>query len=275
MTDASRALVGRRDGDARRALAACAAILADLDGVLTKTASVHAAAWKELFDGFLARHAAGKGGAVTPFDIERDYREYVDGKPRYDGVRSFLASRGLTLPQGDPADPPDRETICGLGNRKNGLFLDRLAREGVAVWPDAVALVRAARARGMKLAVVTSSRNGAAVLDAAGLTAMFDLRVDGQDVERLGLPGKPAPDMFLEAARRLGVEPRRAAVLEDAVAGVAAGHAGGFAVVVGVDRVGQADRLAAHGADLVVSNLEDLVTLLPPRAAPAAGAPHA
>jgi len=275
MTDPSRPSAGRHDRAAGRSLAACAAILADLDGVLTKTAAVHAAAWKELFDAYLARRAAREGSRVTPFDIDRDYRDYVDGKPRYDGVRDFLAARAITLPEGDPADPPDRETICGLGNRKNGLFLDRLAREGVAVWPDAVALVRAARARDMPLAVVTSSRNGAAVLDAAGLTAMFAVRVDGSDLERLGLPGKPAPDMFLEAARRLDVAPRRAAVLEDAVAGVAAGHAGGFAVVVGVDRVGQAERLAAHGADLVVSNLEELVPLLPPRAAPAADVPHA
>lgn len=243
----------------------CDAVLADLDGVLTKTATVHAAAWKELFDGYLAGRAAREGGGFAPFDSARDYRDYVDGKPRYDGVHSFLASRGITLPRGDPADPPDRETICGLGNRKNALFLERLAADGVAAYPDAVALVHAAQRRGVKLAVVTSSRNGEAVLAAAGLTALFAVRVDGRELARLGLPGKPAPDMFLEAARRLGAEPRRAAVLEDSVAGVAAARAGGFGLVVGVDREGQGPQLAAHGADVVLSNLEQLMTPLAPR----------
>lgn len=248
----------------RVALAECAALLADLDGVLTKTAAVHAASWKQLFDAYLERRAARGGRAFVPFDLERDYRDYVDGKPRYDGVRRFLASRGVSLPFGEPRDPPDRETVCGLGNRKNQLFLERLAAGGVEVWPDAVALVRAARERGLAVAVVTSSANGDAVLHAAGLTALFAVRVDGRELARLGLPGKPAPDVFLEAARRLGVAPGRCAVLEDSVAGVTAARAGGFGLVVGVDRGQRSDQLLAHGADTVASDLEALVSSLAP-----------
>lgn len=240
-------------------LAAYDALLLDLDGVVTRTAAVHAAAWKDLLDAYLAERAAREGERFIPFDLDRDYRTYVDGKPRLDGLRSFLASRGVTLPDGHPDDPPGRETVAGLGNGKNERFLARLERHGVETYADAIALLRAARARGLRLAVVSSSRNCQAVLRAAGLEAAFDTRVDGVERARLNLPGKPAPDMFLEAARRLRVERRRAVVLEDAVAGVAAAKRGGFGLVVGVDRGGQAAALRASGADRVITDLRELV----------------
>ncbi len=232
------------------------AVLADLDGVVTRTAAVHAAAWKQTFDEYLRRHAAIHGESFRPFDVEADYRPYVDGKPRYDGVRSFLASRGISLPDGSPEDDRQAETVCGLGNRKNEIFRAELQQHGVAVYEHAVAFLRAARARGLRLAVVSSSKNCEAVLRAAaGLEAVFDTRVDGVEVARLKLAGKPAPDMFLEAARRLGTVPARAVVVEDAAAGVAAGRRGGFGLVIGVDRSGQAERLRQHGADEVVTDL--------------------
>lgn len=231
------------------------AVLFDLDGVVTRTARVHAAAWKELFDGYLESR---DGPDYEPFDIERDYAEYVDGKPRYDGVASFLASRGIDLPRGSPDDPPDAETVCGLGNRKNRHFLGRLRRDGVEVWPDAPDLLRALRAAGLKTAIVTSSANGKEVVETAGLADLFDARVDGVVSDELDLEGKPAPDIFEEAARRVEATPARAVVVEDAVSGVRAGDRGRFGAVVGVDRTGHAEALREGGADVVVSRLSEV-----------------
>ncbi len=245
MTD-SRLPVGKNRYDA---------VLFDLDGVLTDTATLHAASWKKLFDAYLR---ARDGPDFTPFDIGTDYRAHVDGKPRYQGVESFLRSRHIELPFGTPDDPPDRETVCGLGNRKNRIFHQCLEREGVAPFRHAVAFVRSLRRRGIATAVVSSSRNCGAIVKAAALEALFDVRVDGVDAARLALKGKPDPDMFLEAARRLGVTPGRAVVVEDALAGVAAGRNGGFGLVVGVDRSGHPEDLEAHGADLVVTRLTDV-----------------
>ena len=235
------------------------ACLFDLDGVLTQTAKVHAAAWKETFDAYLRERAASGGAAFVPFDAVRDYDEYVDGKPRSDGVRSFLAARGITLPEGSPDDPPDAETIRGLGNRKNDLVLRLIRERGVEPYEGSVRYVRAAREHGLRRAVVSSSTNARDVLAAAGLADLFDNIVDGHDAQRERLAGKPAPDTYLAGARSLGVAPAQAAVFEDALAGVEAGRAGGFALVVGVDRVGQADALAAHGADTVVRDLGELL----------------
>jgi beta-phosphoglucomutase family hydrolase len=234
------------------------AVLFDLDGVVTRTAQQHAAAWAELFDDFLRRRAAEGGEAFRPFDPAADYLAYVDGKPRYEGVRSFLATRGIALAEGEPADGPDAATVHGLGGRKDALFMDRLRRDGVAVFGSTVDLIRALRARGVKTAVVTSSRNGRELLRAAGIEDLFDARIDGLDAEVLGLEGKPHPDPFLEAARLLGVAPGRALVIEDAVSGVEAGRRGGFGLVIGVDRGGNREALAVHGADLVVADLGEL-----------------
>jgi len=234
--------------------------LFDLDGVLTRTAVVHAAAWKEMFDEFLRRRAEETGEPFVPFDIHADYDRYVDGKKRADGVRSFLASRGIELPEGGPDDPPSAPTVHGLGNRKNGLVLAKLAG-GVEVYPGSVRYVEALRDAGLPRAVVSSSANTRAVLEVTGLDKLFDVVVDGVVAEQEGLAGKPAPDTFLAAARRLGVDPPAAAVFEDALAGVEAGRAGGFGSVVGVDRVGQAEELRRHGADIVVSDLADLFVL--------------
>lgn len=228
----------------------------DLDGVVTNTAIVHAAAWKRAFDQLLGRLAGGT--AREPFDIDRDYRRYVDGKPRRDGIRSFLDSRGISLPEGAAADAPDRDTIFGLAARKQGYVLEQLASEGVGVYKDAVALLRAARAQHVAIAVVTASENCAAVLAAAGVGELFDVRVDGTDIARLGLRGKPAPDTFLEAVRRLETHPHRCVVFEDALAGVRAGRAGDFGLVIGVDRVGQAGALRRSGADVVVTALDEI-----------------
>lgn len=236
------------------------ALLFDLDGVLTRTATLHAASWKRLFDEYLAGRAGRWGEEFRPFELIADYRKYVDGKPRYDGVESFLASRGISLPWGSPSDTPDRETVCGLGNRKDRYFEEALRDEGVEVFPEAVALVREARARGLKTAVVSSSRNCAAILSRAGILELFDTRVDGVEAERLRLRGKPAPDTFLEAARQLGVAPDRAVVFEDAISGVQAARTGGFRVV-GVDESGNRG-LADHGADLVVSHLGEISALM-------------
>ncbi len=233
--------------------------MVDLDGVVTRTAAVHAAAWKRLFDEFLAQHAERSGAPFEPFDLDRDYRAYVDGRPRYSGVETFLKSRNIEIPYGTPEDSPDLETVCGLGNRKNEYFNRHLKENGVDVFDDAVALVRQARADGLKVAIVSSSKNCAPILEAAGLSHLFEERVDGVEVARMGLDGKPAPDMFLEAAERLGVEPARAVVLEDAVSGVEAGRRGGFGLVVGVDRGGHADELLHHGAHVVSSNLAEIV----------------
>jgi beta-phosphoglucomutase family hydrolase len=238
------------------------ACLFDLDGVLTRTAVVHAAAWKEMFDGYLRQRRARTGEAQPPFDSAADYGEYVDGKPRSDGVRSFLASRGIELPEGDADDPPDAETVAGLGNRKNELVLELIREQGVEAYEGSVRYLEAARDASLGLAVVSSSTHCRDVLAAAGIESFFDVRIDGVVAEREHLEGKPAPDTFLAAARALGVGPEEATVFEDALAGVAAGRAGGFACVVGVDRVGHADGLREHGATVVV---DDLVQLLEDR----------
>ena len=235
------------------------ACLFDLDGVLTQTAKVHAAAWKAVFDGYLRTRAARGDEEFVAFDAVRDYDDYVDGKPRDDGLRSFLTARGIELPQGGPGDPTDAETIAALGRRKNEIVVALIREQGVEAYASSVAYVRAARAAGMATAVVSSSANARAVLDAAGIEDLFDQRVDGVVARREHLRGKPAPDMFLAGARLLGVEAREAAVFEDALAGVAAGRAGAFAYVVGIDRAGQADALRASGADIVVADLSELL----------------
>jgi beta-phosphoglucomutase family hydrolase len=243
------------------------AVLFDLDGVLTKTASVHAAAWKKLFDGFLERRAAETGQAFVAFDIDTDYRRYVDGKPRYDGVASFLESRGIELPPGAPEDRPGAQTIQALGDLKDQYFTEQLEQRGVEPYEAAIDLVRALRAQEIKTAVVSSSNNCAAVLEAARIAQLFDARVDGIEITRLALKGKPAPDAFLEAARRLKVEPARAVVVEDAIAGVEAGRAGRFGCVIGVDRGGQSQALREAGADVVVTSLAQVkIATEPPSA---------
>jgi HAD superfamily hydrolase (TIGR01509 family) len=222
------------------------ACLFDLDGVLTRTATVHAAAWKEMFDGYLRERAARTGEEFVPFDQVADYTRYVDGKPRYDGVRSFLTARGIELPEGQSSDPPAAETVRGLGNRKNELVLRLIREGGVEVYDGSVRYLEAARDAGLRRAVV-----------AAGIEGFFEARIDGVVAEREGLKGKPAPDTFLAGARALGVTPEEAAVFEDALAGVEAGRAGAFACVVGVDRAGQAEALREHGASIVVSDLSE------------------
>ena len=236
------------------------ACLFDLDGVLTQTAKVHAAAWKSMFDEFLEGWSRSHGEAFVAFDEVGDYDRYVDGKPRYDGVRSFLESRGISLPQGTPEDPPSAETVDGLGNRKNELVLKLIRERGVQPYEGSVRYVHAVIKAGLKRAVVSSSTNCRDVLHAAGIDDLFGTIVDGVVAERERLKGKPAPDTYLAGARALGVEPGEAAVFEDALAGVEAGRAGSFGFVVGVDRVGQGDALRQHGADVVV---EDLAELLP------------
>ena len=243
------------------------AVLFDLDGVLTKTASVHAAAWKKLFDEFLTQRAAQSGDPFVPFDIATDYPRYVDGKPRYDGVASFLESRKIELPRGAPEDGPDIQSVHALGNQKDRYFMQHLAQDGVETYEASIALVRKLREQEIKTAVVSSSNNCAAVLDAVGIAQLFDTRVDGTDATRLELKGKPAPDAFLEAARRLGVEPTRAVVVEDAIAGVQAGRAGGFGCVIGVDRREQAQALRDAGADVVVTDLAQVEMAMEPPSA--------
>jgi len=233
--------------------------LFDLDGVLTDTASVHAAAWKETFDELLTRRA-GVGAPWTPFDPVADYEQFVDGKPRLDGVRSFLASRDMHFDEGEPGDAPDCETVNGVGRRKNELVLQKLSSGGVAAFPGSVTLVGALRAAGKRLAVVSASENCSAVLEAAGIADLFDVQVDGQVASKYGLAGKPSPDTYLYAARQLGVEPGRAAVVEDAPAGVASGRAGNFALVVGVSRGATPSELLRSGADVVVSDLSELLS---------------
>src|SRR5450830_160119 len=235
------------------------ACLFDLDGVLTQTAKIHAAAWKKMFDDFLRERAAKGGEPFLPFDPVAEYDEYVDGKPRYDGVRSFLAARGIDLPEGEDSDPPTAETVTGLGNRKNEIVLRMIRDEGVEAYEGSVRYVRAAREAGLHRAVVSSSSNCREVLIAAGIEDLFEQRIDGLVAKREHLKGKPAPDSFLSGAQALDVAPGQAAVFEDALAGVAAGRSGGFACVIGVDRVGQAEELRAHGADIVVSALAELL----------------
>jgi len=229
----------------------------DLDGVITRTAKVHAAAWKAVFDDYLAGRS-GEGGRYQPFDIDKDYAEHVDGKPRYEGVRDFLQSRGIDLPWGEPDDPPGGETICGLGNRKNELFRDKLRSDGVETYDSSIEFIQTLRRTGTKLAVVSSSRNCRAVLQAAGIEDLFDARVDGADLRRLGLAGKPEPDMFVEAARRLGVTCERSLGVEDALAGVRAAKAAGFGCVIGVNRGNRAGALREAGADIVVNDIAEL-----------------
>ena len=235
------------------------AVLFDKDGVLTETATLHAEAWKWTFDNFLRLRAETSGEQVERFDVEDDYRRYVDGKPRYDGVRSFLASRGIELAEGDPTDPPIADTVAGLGNRKNELVVELIETEGVRAFPGSVRLVEDLRRQRFRTAVVSSSANCGAVLRSAGIDHLFDTQVDGIVAAELGLPGKPAPDTFLFAARSLQVAPERAVVVEDALAGVEAGRAGGFGLVIGVDRLNQAQALRDHGANLVVADLGELV----------------
>jgi beta-phosphoglucomutase family hydrolase len=235
------------------------ALLFDLDGVLTQTAKVHAAAWKQTFDEYLKQRADERGEKFVPFDKVADYDEYVDGKPRNDGVRSFLQSRGIELPEGSDDDPPDAETIHGIGNRKNELVLKLIREHGVEPYEGSVRYVQAAAAAGVPRAVVSSSTNAHDVLKAAGLDGYFEHVVDGVVAEREHLHGKPAPDTFLAGARELGVQPANAVVFEDALAGVQAGRAGKFGYVVGVDRVGQAEALKEHGADVVVQDLAELL----------------
>jgi beta-phosphoglucomutase family hydrolase len=233
--------------------------LFDLDGVLTETAQVHDAAWQEMFDGYLRERARRTGGPFVPFDPVADYENYVDGKPRADGTRSFLESRGIKLPEGSPDDPPDAETVEGLSNRKNEILLRRIRDGGVEAYPGSVRYVLAVRDAGLRRAVVTSSANGRAVLEAVGMAGEFEARIDGLTVAREHLRGKPAPDTYLAGARAIGLEPGQAAVFEDALAGVAADRAGGFGFVVGVDRLGQADALRKEGADVVVTDLAELL----------------
>jgi beta-phosphoglucomutase family hydrolase len=245
------ALLGLPDG-----VHAC---LFDLDGVLTDTASVHRKAWKAMFDDFLREHAERSGQPFEPFDRPTDYDEYVDGRPRLDGVQSFLASRGIDVPMGSSSDPPDAETVHGLGTRKNDLVLRLIAEQGVQPYAGSVRFTEAARDQGLRRAVVSSSTNCDDVLAAAGIDGLFEVVVDGSVAEREHLAGKPAPDTFLAAGRALGAEPAQCVVFEDAQAGVEAGRAGAFGWVVGVDRTGQRDALLRRGADIVVDDLAELV----------------
>jgi len=234
------------------------AVLLDLDGVITDTASIHAACWKQMFDEYLQKRAAKRGEVFRPFDLAVDYRLYVDGKPRFDGVRDFLASRGIKLPEGSPNDLAETETVGGLGNRKNDLVNKIIEQAGVKPYEGSVKLIRQLRHRAFKIAVVTSSQNCAAVLRAAKLEAFFDIQVDGNAILAEHLVGKPAPDTFLMAAKLLNVEPSRAVVIEDALSGVEAGSAGGFGLVIGVARKGNAEELRRHGAHLIVNDLGEL-----------------
>ena len=234
------------------------ACLFDLDGVLTQTASVHRAAWQETFDECLKRWET-QAGPLTPFDPAADYNDYVDGRPRADGVRAFFASRGITLPEGEPDDPPERDTVYGVGTRKNEILLRRIREEGVQVFDGAITYLRATERAGLRRAVVSASENTREVLAVTGLTDLFEVVVDGVVAKTEGLRGKPEPDTFLAAAERLNVPPWQAAIFEDAVAGVAAGRAGGFGLVVGVDRVGHAEDLRRSGADVVVDDPVELL----------------
>jgi beta-phosphoglucomutase family hydrolase len=235
------------------------AVLFDLDGVITDTASLHAACWKQMFDEYLQKRATQRGETFRPFDLARDYQLYVDGKPRFDGVRDFLTSRLIQLPEGTPDDPPQLETVCGLGNRKNDLINEIIEDRGVEPYEGSVRLIRQLRHDGFKIAVVTSSQNCTIVLKAAKLDGLFDVQVDGNVIEAQQLAGKPAPDTFLLAAKLLRVKTTRAAVIEDAISGVQAGLSGKFGLVIGVARKGNAKELQHHGAHLVVKDLGELV----------------
>lgn len=238
--------INRRDFDAA---------IFDLDGVLTSSARIHATAWKAVFDAFLQKWAQKRGLPFQPFDIEAEYLTYVDGRPRYDGVRSFLSARGITLPEGSELDPENADTVHALGERKTRLFQQALLK-GIAPAAGAEALLKKLRTVGIKTAVASSSKNAQAILHAAGLDHHVDVRSDGLDAEALGLRGKPDPALFLEAARRLGVQPSRTMLFEDALAGVEAGKRGGFGCVVGIDRGQQCEALRQRGADVVIKNLQ-------------------
>jgi beta-phosphoglucomutase family hydrolase len=235
------------------------AVLLDLDGVITDTANLHAACWKQMFDEYLQKRATQRGEDFRPFDVATDYRLYVDGKPRFDGVRDFLASRGIQLPEGSPDDPPHAETVGGLGNRKNELLIKAIEEVGVEPYEGSVQFIHQLRREGFRIAVVTSSENCDAALRAAKLDSFFEFRIDGNVIHAQRLAGKPAPDTFLMAAKLLGVEPARAVVIEDAISGVEAGFNGSFGLVIGVARKGNAAELRHHGAHLVVSDLSELV----------------
>lgn len=235
------------------------AVLFDMDGVLTMTMKLHAFCWKKMFDAYLEERAERYGEPFRPFDINADYKPYVDGRLRYDGVQVFLSSRNMVLPYGSPDDEPTRETICGLGNRKDDLVNAAIASDGIEVIDGSLEVVNQVRAAGLKTAVVSASKNCEKILDAAGIRSLFDCIVDGHVAARLGLSGKPAPDTFLEAARELGVAPLRAVVIEDAISGVEAGRAGNFGLVVGIDHHGDSDVLRRHGADIVVNNLIEIL----------------
>jgi len=235
-----------------------AAIL-DLDGVITQTASIHANAWKKLFDQYnQQRKEAGKS-SYPEFSIDNDYKKYLDGKPRYEGVRSFLESQAIKIPYGKKDDDPQQETICGLGNRKNKFFQEALEEEGVSPFPDTVEKIKEWKAKGLKVAVISSSKNCKPVLKQAGIIDLFDAIVDGIESERRNIEGKPAPDIFLEAARELQVDSQQAFIVEDAIAGVKAGEKGDFALVVGMEKdESQHDKLKQNGADKVVASLKEL-----------------
>lgn len=235
------------------------AVLFDLDGVITATAKVHAACWKQAFDGFLKQWAEKTGEPFQPFDPLNDYKLYVDGKMRYIGVQSFLESRGIQLPYGDPSDPAGNETVCAIGNSKDHFFDEILHSQGVEVYDGSIALIHQLRDQGFKLGVVSSSHHCKDVLNVAGIDSLFDAVVDGNLTDQQHLAGKPAPDAFLLGAERLGVEPERSVVFEDAISGVQAGHAGHFGLVVGVDRKGDPDALEKNGADIVVQDLSELL----------------
>jgi len=253
-------------GDSARAVAIDRehfdAILFDLDGVLTSTADIHASAWKRMFDDYLERRAEQQGEPFRPFEIATDYKRYVDGRPRYEGVQTFLEARGIKLPRGSVASPAGEETVCGLGNRKDEMVQAAIDAGKVKSFPGSIDFARRALVAGIKTAVVTSSRNCDLVLKAAGIDDLFEVRVDGRTIEDEGLRGKPAPDSFLRAARRLGVRPERAVVVEDAIAGVQSGRAGNFGLVIGIDRHGDGDALRSNGADIVVNDLSELTHAL-------------
>jgi len=235
------------------------ALLFDLDGVITDTASIHALCWKKMFDEFLLRFGEAGRAVFKPFDIATDYKQHVDGKLRYDGVRSFLDSRGIRLPFGDPEGPPSYDTIIGLGKIKDSLFKEFIETEPISVYEGAIALLKYARKHGVKTAVVSASKNCKRVLEAASIEHLFDVRVDGTVADRLKLPGKPAPDTFLKAAELLDVAPGRAVVLEDAVSGIQAARAGGFGMIIGVDQNGNPEELESNGADIVVEDVGELL----------------
>ncbi|MFO7962643.1 MAG: beta-phosphoglucomutase family hydrolase [Desulfobacterales bacterium] len=234
------------------------AFIFDLDGVVTDTAGIHASAWKKTFDDYLQQRST-EAKPFEPFDIRTDYTRYVDGMPRYDGVKNFLASRGITLPYGSPDDPPDRETICGIGNKKNFMFQQFLNKDDIKVYDSTIELIQLLRKHNVHTAIISSSKNCTTILELVGILHLFDVKIDGVESSKLGLKGKPEPDIFEAAAQRLSVEPARAVVVEDAISGVMAGRKGKFGLVIGVDRAHQADKLMEFGADVVVPDLSKVI----------------